>query len=323
MRADRLLTLLLLLQTRGKMTSKELAELLETSERTIFRDMEALSAVGIPVLAERGRQGGWMLTEGYRTSLTGMKPKEMASLLLSADPAILKDLGIQEEFMAAAQKLDAASSGGKSFSASYFSQRIHVDGEGWLSSGESFPYLSLLQDALWEDRKVNITYHRNGESKERLIGLLGLVVKRGVWYAVGLHDDQFRSYRVSRILNAVISEEVFVRPDGFDLPSYWESSKISFKSTLPRYQANISIKTTSFQDLSHERYVTVLSKAESTGSGWVNAEVEFNTQEYACRILLSYGPNVIINSPDELHAEVLNAALQTVLLGLSRTIDSN
>lgn len=110
MRADRLLSILLLLQKRGKMTSRELAQTLEVSERTVFRDMEALSASGIPILSERGREGGWMLTEGYRTSLTGMKPQEIGSLLLSADASIMKDLGIQDDFSSAVLKLEAASS---------------------------------------------------------------------------------------------------------------------------------------------------------------------------------------------------------------------
>jgi len=329
MRADRLLTLLLLLQNRGKMTSKELAELLETSERTILRDMEALSAAGIPVLAERGRQGGWRLTEGYRTSLTGMKPKEMASLLLSADPVILKDLGIHDDFMAAARKLDAASSRDRrpDLTASYFSQRIHVDGESWHSSEETFPFLPLLQNALWEDRKVRIAYLRNGETKERLIGLLGLVVKRGVWYVVGQHEDQLRTYRISRIQSAELTEEVFIRPDDFELASYWESSKVSFKSALPSYQANISIHAAYLQDLRHERYVTLLSIEESDPASdepdsakWLNAEVEFNTLEYACRIILSLGPNVIVNSPEELRSRVLRSAVETVLLALRHPI---
>jgi predicted DNA-binding transcriptional regulator YafY len=315
MRADRLLSILLLLQNRGKVTSRELASTLEVSERTIFRDMEALSASGIPVLAERGREGGWMLTEGYRTSLTGMKPNEIGALLLSADSAILKDLGIHEDFTIASRKLEAAASGNKSPSANYFNQRIHIDSEGWLSSKESFPFLSTLQAALWEDRKVSISYLRNGEIKNRIIGLLGLVAKQGIWYVIGQHEEQFRTYRVSRIVAAQILEEAYSRPDDFELTSYWELSKASFKSALPSYQAKFTLKSSSLQALRQERFVTLLSIDESQDSAWLEVEAEFNAIEAACRIMLSLGPHVIVRSPEELRIKVYKAALETVLLG--------
>ncbi|MCL6602420.1 MAG: WYL domain-containing protein [Paenibacillus sp.] len=315
MRADRLLTILLLLQNRGKMTSRELAQTLETSERTIFRDMEALSSAGIPVYAERGPQGGWMLTEGYRTSLTGMKPTEIGALLLSTDSTILKDLGIHEDFTTAARKLEAAVSGNKFPSASYFNQRIHIDSEGWLSSEETFPFLSTLQTALWEDRKVSISYLRNGETKNRMIGLLGLVAKQGVWYAIGQHEEQYRTYRVSRIVAAEIMNEPYTRPENFELSSYWESSKISFKQALPSYKGKFSIKASFLQELKRERYVTLLSIEECSDPLWLEAEAEFNTIESALRIMLSLGPHVIVKSPEELRISVYRAALGTVLLG--------
>jgi len=314
LRADRLLTILLLLQNRGKLTSRELATLLETSERTIIRDMEALSAAGIPVLAERGRHGGWRLTDGYRTSLTGMKPKEMASLLLSADPAILNALGIQEEFSAATLKLAAVTSGGSAPTADFFSQRIHIDSTGWHPSEESFPYLPLLQQALWEDRKVSIIYLRNGEAKVRLIAPLGLVAKRGVWYLIGEHDGLLRTYRVSRILSAEVTGESFERPRDFNLPDYWALSKESFKSALPCYPANLLVNKGSLQEFEHERYVTLLSIEEHTDPAWLYVEAEFNTLESACRIVLSFGPGMIVISPEELRIKVSSAAAATVSL---------
>ncbi|WP_025709282.1 helix-turn-helix transcriptional regulator [Paenibacillus graminis] len=317
MRADRLLSILLLLQNRGKVTSRELASTLEVSERTIFRDMEALSASGIPVLAERGREGGWRLTEGYRTSLTGMKPKEVGALLLSADPAILQALGIHEDYTLASRKLEAAATANTHPSANYFNQRIHIDNEGWLPSKESFPFLSILQTALREDRKVNISYLRNGEVKNRRIGLLGLVAKQGVWYVIGEHEEQLRTYRVSRIVAAQMIDEAYARPDGFELTRYWESSKTSFKSALPSFQAKFSLKSSSLQQLRHERYVTVLDISDSPEAEWLKVEAEFNTLEAACRVMLSLGPNVIVEAPEELRLKVYKAALKTVLLGRS------
>jgi predicted DNA-binding transcriptional regulator YafY len=314
LRADRLLTILLLLQSRGKVTSRELASLLETSERTVIRDMEALSAAGIPVFAERGRHGGWRLTDGYRTSLTGMKPKEMASLLLSADPAVLKDLGIQEEFSAASRKLAAVSSGSSAATADYFSQRIHVDSTGWHPTEESFPLLPLLQQALWEDRKVIIMYLRNGVAKERLIAPLGLVAQRSVWYLVGEHDGLLRTYRVSRILSAERTDDTFERPRDFNLPGYWTLSKESFKAALPSYPAKLIVNKGSLQVFEQERYVTLLSVDEHSNPAWVQVEAEFNTLESACRIVLSFGPGMIVISPEELRIEVSSAASATASL---------
>ncbi|MBT2290825.1 YafY family transcriptional regulator [Paenibacillus albidus] len=311
MRADRLLSILLLLQNRGKMSSRELAQLLEVSERTVFRDMEALSASGIPVLAERGREGGWMLTEGYRTSLTGMKPQEIASLLLSADYSILSDLGIQKDYTAAVRKLEAVSSTDPGSVMSYLSQRIHVDGASWHPSDESYPFLSLLQEALWEDRKVSISYLRNGETVERLIEPLGLVAKRGVWYIVARSTEGLRTYRVSRMVRAEASRETFTRPEDFDLMRYWEESTRAFKSALPRYPARVLVKEEYLQAFTRERYVTVIATEPASKPGFVLAEAEFNTVESACRIVLSFGPQVRVISPQELIDSVTAAIHET------------
>ena len=314
MRADRLLSILLLLQNRGKMTSRELANTLEVSERTVFRDMEALSASGVPVFAERGREGGWMLTEGYRTSLTGMKPKEIASLLLSADVSLLSDLSIHEDFSSAVRKLEAVSSPHTSNPAAYLSQRIHVDGASWHPSDEKYPFLSVLQDALWEDRKVKITYDLNNDPQTRLINPLGLVAKRGVWYVVAEREGELRTYRVSRLVKAEATNEYFQRPDSFDLKSYWEQSTIAFKASLPRYPAKLLVKAHVLKEFQRERFVTVTNIEQTTDSEWVNVEVEFNTVDSACRIVLSFSPSVIVTSPQELKEKLLSAIQETFTL---------
>lgn len=314
MRADRLLTILLLLQNRGKMTSRELANTLEVSERTVFRDMEALSASGVPVFAERGREGGWMLTEGYRTSLTGMKPKEIASLLLSADVSLLSDLSIHEDFSSAVRKLEAASSPQTSSPAAYLSQRIHIDGASWHPSDEKYPFLSVLQDALWEDRKVKITYDRNNEPQTRLINPLGLVAKRGVWYVVAEREGEIRTYRVSRLVTAEATNESFQRPDPFDLKSYWEQSTLAFKASLPRYPATLLVKENILKEFRRERFVTVTNIEEASDSEWLSVEAEFNTVESACRIVLSFSPSVIVTAPQELREKLLAALQETFTL---------
>ncbi|WP_025689304.1 helix-turn-helix transcriptional regulator [Paenibacillus zanthoxyli] len=320
MRADRLLSILLLLQNRGKFTTRQLSGMLEISERTVHRDMEALSAAGIPVLAERGREGGWMLAEGYRTRLTGMKPREIGALLLTADPAILDDLGIKEDYTAAARKLEAVS-GTLSPEAGYsLSGQIHIDGVSWHPIDESVPYLILLQHAIRESRRVRITYGQSDEQKERIIEPLGLVAKKGVWYAVACCEGDFRTYRVSRIVQADIMEENFQRPPDFDLSAYWEQSTRDFKASLPRYPAELRIRDTALPELEKERYVKVLSTAVSSDPAWLDVKAEFHTFESAKRIILSYGADLIVTTPPKLRQEIEHTAC--AIASLYRTPES-
>ncbi|ASA22951.1 helix-turn-helix transcriptional regulator [Paenibacillus donghaensis] len=305
MRADRLLSILLQLQNRGKMTSRELAQTLEVSERTIFRDMEALSAAGIPVLAERGREGGWKLTEGYRTSLTGMKPREAASLLLASNSAVLSDLGIAEDYTSAIRKLEAAAPKQPDGQGSDMTQRIYIDTDGWHPSDEAYPYLSILQQALGENRTVQMDYTRSGETRERLVNPLGLVSKRGVWYVVAEYEGELRTFRVSRISHAELTGQPFIRPEDFDLMAYWAQSTLAFKQALPRYPASLLVKETVLKELQRERYVSVFASEPSSQPGWLKVETEFNTPESACRILLSFGANIRVCAPAELREQIL------------------
>ncbi|CAH1194399.1 hypothetical protein PAECIP111892_01634 [Paenibacillus auburnensis] len=313
MRADRLLSIMLLLQSRGKLSSRELARTLEVSERTVIRDMEALSASGVPVLAERGRDGGWMLAEGYRTALTGMKPNEIGSLLLTADASILEALGIQDDFSSAVRKLEAAAKPQDS-PLQFLSQRIHIDGAGWHPSGESYPFLAMLQEAVWENRKVSLTYSNGDENKARLISPLGLVAKRGVWYVVAETSNGMRTYRVSRITDAEITCDTFTRPSGFELARYWEESTASFKSALPRYPATLLIMETALASLQQERYVSVTNIEPSSRAGWLTVRADFQTLESACRIILSLGQQTLVTGPQELIDSLMSCLRETVSL---------
>ncbi len=304
---------MLLLQSRGKLSSRELAHMLEVSERTVIRDMEALSSSGVPVLAERGRDGGWMLAEGYRTSLTGMKPNEIGSLLLTADSSILEALGIQDDFSSAVRKLEAAAKPQDS-PLQFLSSRIHIDGAGWHPSGESYPFLAMLQEAIWENRKVSLTYSNGDECKARLISPHGLVAKRGVWYVVAETGNGMRNYRVSRITDAEITRDTFTRPPGFELARYWEESTASFKSALPRYPVTLLLKETALTSLQPERYVPVKSIEPSSRAGWLTVCADFQTLESACKIILSLGQQTLVTGPQELIDSVMTSLRESVTL---------
>lgn len=316
MRADRLLSVLLLLQNQGKMSTRQLARELEVSERTVTRDLEALSAAGIPVYAERGREGGWRLTEGYRTSLNGMKPREIASLLLAADRSVLEALGASEDFSAAALKLEASGAAGASTAGGFppLSDRIYIDGTGWHPTGETCPWLGLLQQAVWEERLAEITYGQGASARKRIIAPLGLVVKRGVWYVVALTEDSLRTYRISRIAEASLREEHFRRPADFALIPYWEQSTAEFKSSLPRYPAVLLVKDAVLELLEQERYVRLVEVQAAESPGWRVAEAEFHTLDSACRIIFSFGSGLRAVSPPELVQRLVRELGETAAL---------
>jgi predicted DNA-binding transcriptional regulator YafY len=309
MRADRLLTILLLLQNEGKLTARELARRLEVSERTILRDMEALSMAGVPVYAERGNRGGWRLSDGYRTDLSGMKTEELASLLLSASPNLLRDLGIERHFRSALQKLLASSSDAVRRSAGNIRSKILIDGAGWHDIDGSGPNLPTIQEAVFAERRLHIRYGREGALFERTVNPLGLAAKRSVWYLVAEADGAIRTYRTSRIESAVLTGETFAVPEGFDLAAYWEQSAAEFKRNLPRFPAHIRVKAAIMDRLKHDRFVQVL-QTEPAEEDWVAVQVEFATLEHGCWTMLSFGAAGIVLAPAELRDAVRSSMLE-------------
>src|SRR5438128_12227933 len=194
MRADRLLSVLLLLQVHRRLTARELAKRLEVSERTIHRDMEALSAAGFPVFAERGSGGGWMLVEGYRTNLTGLNAVEVQALFVTKPLRLLADLGLDKASDAALIKLSAALPSAHRPGAENARQRIHIDVTGWNRPDEAARFLPLLQEAVWQERRLRFTYQRGGgcDAVQRVADPLGLVAKGSIWYLVAAVDGDIR-----------------------------------------------------------------------------------------------------------------------------------
>ncbi|MVO98070.1 helix-turn-helix transcriptional regulator [Paenibacillus lutrae] len=307
MRADRLIAILLALQNRGRMTSRELADRLEVSERTIHRDMEALSAAGIPVVAERGSHGGWTLREGYRTNLTGMKSGEMKSLMLAHPSGLVQDLGLRGAFDDAFQKLLAAFPVSLHREAELVRQRIHIDGAGWRQHEGQLPFLSLIQEAVWDERRLRIRYKREEDYVERILDPLGLVAKGSIWYLIASVENSMRTYRISRLTDAAALNETFERPESFDLAAYWEESTAAFRYNLPRYPARLRLKERTLQRLAAQWYVNVLHSSP-VEDDCLEADIEFRTLESACEILLGHGRNIYIIEPPELKQRVLEEA---------------
>ncbi|MGO0062853.1 helix-turn-helix transcriptional regulator [Brevibacillus fluminis] len=304
MKAERLLSILLLLQNHGRLSSRQLAERLEVSERTVHRDMEALSAAGIPVYAERGSAGGWCLAEGFRTNLTGMTGEEIRALHLAAPLAQLGDLGMRGAFDAAFQKLVAASPTAVRRDAEQVRERLHIDGAGWHQSDEEVPLLATVQDAVWAGRKLAMTYRREDALVERVVEPLGLVAKRSVWYLVAQVEGDIRTYRISRLIRAQLLDETFTRPADFDLASFWDTSTAQFKANLPVYPASVRFHEKLLPRLQQERYVKLIHTAPAK-NGWILAQVQFHTLESACELALGYGAQLEIIEPLELRQRMI------------------
>ncbi|MEA2513935.1 MAG: hypothetical protein QOJ59_3422, partial [Thermomicrobiales bacterium] len=221
MRASRLLSILLLLQTRGRMTAQALADELEVSVRTVYRDVDSLSAAGVPVYGDRGPDGGYQLLDGYRTRLTGLTADEAESLFLAGVPGPAAELGLGTVLAAAQLKLMAALPPELRSRAGRIRERFHLDAPGWFQDAEQPPYLAAVADAVWNQKRLRVRYQRWGGEVERALDPLGLVLKGGAWYLVGAVAGQERTYRISRILELETLDERCERPEGFDLVGYW------------------------------------------------------------------------------------------------------
>jgi predicted DNA-binding transcriptional regulator YafY len=325
MRADRLISILLLLQVHRRMTARDLAHRLEVSERTVHRDMEALSMAGIPVYAERGVGGGWALVDEYRTNLTGLKREEIQALFLTGPHRLLADLGLGKASDAAMTKLLAAIPSTSRDDAEYARQKIYIDVTGWNRSEEAITHLPLIQQAVWQERRLELTYDRGDcDAVERVVDPLGLVAKGSVWYLVAAIDGEVRSYRVSRIRAARMTDEASARPEGFDLARFWEQSTARFKASLPRYAVTVRVSPEIFPRLGFAGRFAKIEKTEKPDEqGWRRVEMRFDVEDIACEYVLSFGSKIEVIEPEGLREKVTEMARSVVEFYERRTDAKN
>jgi predicted DNA-binding transcriptional regulator YafY len=314
MRADRLLSIMLLLQIYRRLTARELARRLEVSERTIQRDMDALTTAGVPVTALRGTGGGWALVDGYRTNLTGLNGAEVQSLFAGVPASLLADLKLDRASDAAHVKLLAALPEGARADAEYARRRVHVDVAGWGSTDEAVPHLQTIQEAVWRGRKLHFVYGSDcGAGAEREADPLGLVAKGSVWYLVARAGGEVRSYRVSRVASARVGCEPCERPEGFDLAAYWSDSVARFRSHTPRFGATLRVHKSVLHLMSYAgRFSRVASAGEPDAEGWALVRMRFQFEEDACAVALGFGTKVVVVEPSALREKVLKAARDVV-----------
>jgi len=311
MRADRLISILLLLQVNRQMTARELASRLEVSERTIHRDMDALSGAGIPVVAERGNGGGWSLMQHYRTNLTGLNKPEIQALFLTTPSKLLADLGLEKASDAATIKLLAALPAASRADAEYARQRIHIDLSGWSRTQESARALPVIQEAVWRSLRLKFKYDRGPgcEPVDRLVEPLGMVAKGSGWYLVANVEGQTRSYRVSRIIEAESADEPFQRPQGFDLAEYWAHSQEDFKARLPRFDAVFRVAEATIPRLAYAgRFARVEDVGPLDSDGFALVRIRFQFESEAAECALSFGPQVEVVDPPYLKERIVALA---------------
>lgn len=317
MRADRLLSIMLLLQIYRRLTAGELARRLEVSERTIQRDMDALSTAGVPVEALRGAGGGWALVEGYRTNLTGLNGEEVQTLFAGLPERLLADLNLGRASDAAHVKLLAALPPSSREAAEYARSRIHVDVTGWGGAGEPLPHLPTIQEAVWQGRKLLLAYGaghcETAAPEERAVDPLGLVAKGGVWYLVARAGNDVRSYRVSRVASARLAGERAERPEGFDLADFWAGSLARFREELPRFDASFRAHKSVLHLLRYAgRFSRLEEASEPDAGGWATVRMRFQFEEDACGLALSFGTKVEVVEPAGLREKILKMAGEVV-----------
>lgn len=314
MLASRLLSILMLLQTRGRMSARELAEHFEVAVRTIHRDIDQLSAAGIPVYAERGRAGGFRLKDGYRTMLTGLSQAEAETLFLAGIPGPAAQLGLADALSTARLKLLAALPKGMQPAAERIAARFHLDVGSWFHQLDQPASLPAVARGVWSERLVDLRYRRAGEKEARPYTLapLGIVLKGGVWYLVARSDHAIRTYRVANIRDVRMREETFARPPNFDLAAHWEKSVREYEIGVYHEHADVRLSPKGVF-LLELLGPYVMRAAENTAGkpdrrGWVRCRLPLESIEFGVRELMRLGDEVVVMGPPAVRKALADTA---------------
>ena len=311
MRADRLLSLLLLLQGRGKLKANELAVRLEVSSRTVHRDVQALSVAGVPVYAERGPAGGIGLLGSYRTQVTGLSREEAAALAAAGVPRVLSEIGLGGALRTGLVKLGASLPTLQRLASEHLRRHLHVDVAPWFHVPEEVAHLQVVRQAVFQDRELHLRYRtRGGQPFDATVNSLGLVAKAESWYLVAATRGAKRVFRVSRILEARLGEH-FARPHNFDLQSFWERWARQFEATRTGYPVTLRVAAEledEAADALGERARALLRKARPDRRGEKTIVLDFEKEEYAVSSLAAKGRIVNAVRPASLRRSLVRLA---------------
>ena len=331
MRASRVLSLLMLLQARGRMSAQALARELEVSVRTVHRDVDELSAAGVPIWADRGRAGGLQLQPGWRTRVDGLTAPEAQAMFLGGLPGPAAELGLGEAMASAQLKLLAALPEGWREDARRVSSRFHLDPIDWYRGPAATDHLPAIARAVWGERRIDVRYESWRGVVERELDPLGLVLKAGVWYLVARAGGAsagkgaaLRTYRLSNILALTIAEEGFQRPKEFDLAVWWQASTRRFESELYQGSAALRVSPAGLKQLRTLGAALADAADASAGRpdarGWRRVSIPIESVSHAAGLVLRLGAEAQVVEPAELRQALLDRldAIAAVYRGAAR-----
>ncbi len=306
MRANRLLSLMFLLQSRGRMTAQELAEALQVSKRTIYRDIEALDLAGVPIYTQDGRSGGIYLDKQYRISLNSLGREEVQSLFIYGMEGPIAYIGLDNAIENALLKLLAALPHRYRNEAERMRQRIHFDSSQWFYQRDVSQWMPLLLQAVFEDRKIWLRYLRGDATlSERVISPYGVVAKLDIWYLVARTDEgDMRTFRVSRFKSLKLLDETFERSPSFDLADYWRESTRRYEASNPRYNLKLLVAP---DNPGVTRYLSEAYGAQvepADQQGWTALTLSLGAMQEARMVVMAMGDRIEIVDPPELRDEV-------------------
>ncbi|MFY8102313.1 MAG: helix-turn-helix transcriptional regulator [Allorhizobium sp.] len=324
MRASRLINILTTLQAKGLVTAEALADENDVSVRTIYRDIDALSLSGIPVYSERGSDGGYRLLDGYRVRLNGLTPAEAEAMFLSGIPGAAADLGLGSLMAGAQKKLTAALPEDLRESARRMQQKFHLDAPAWLAEGEQPVYLQAIADAVWNSKRIRMRYRSWTAEKNRVAEPLGIVMKGGAWYLVARVNDTPRTYRISRVLDLIVTEERFDWPKDFDLADYWNENTRRLELELYPNWATIRLSPWGLKEIEHMAPPYVRAHLEVIGepdeNGWRVMRLPVAHERMAVSEMLKLGTEVEVIDPPQLRL-AMRRAIETLMGRYGETPD--
>ncbi len=316
MRADRLISIIILLQTRERMTAGELSRELEVSTRTIYRDIVALNGAGVPVYTDRGPGGGIALLECYRTSLTGMSEEEVRALFMLNIPASLVELGVGQKLKSALMKLSVALPPRQQAVQLHTQQRIFLDSTVWGEPAQPSAHLGVLHMAVWADMRIRIVYHGAFDTKVEFdLEPQGLVAKMNTWYLVGCFMGHTRVFNVADILEVTVTEQSFTREASFNLADFWTEWCRSSEARRPVYPATLRVAPSLLTKLrlylgESIKYAVIDQRADE--SGWITVSIQYEHLFQARESILNFGNAAEVLEPEALRCSVIDFARQIV-----------
>lgn len=315
MRASRLLSILILLQLRRRLTAADLAAEFEVSERTIYRDIDALSAAGVPVYGDRGPGGGFQLVDGYRTQLTGLSAGEAEAATMIGLPGPAAELGLGAATEAARRKLLAAMPGSGGARADRMAARFHLDAVDWYRGGDALPHLPKIARAVLDQHVLTMRYESWQSVRDWTVEPLGLILKAGIWYLAARGAGKVRIFRVSNIERLAALDATFDRPADFDLAAWWRSEQARFETELFATTASIRASAEGCKRLAAQSprgAEAVAGAGAPDASGWRPMTMMVEDSEHGARDMLALGAEVEVASPDSFRRRIAALARDIV-----------